>query len=111
MAAGEGWHVYAHPVPEGYTGLTVDVQTESDVEVGEPDFPESHDLAVAGLDQQFRVYEGNFSVALPVAFNVGKDLGPITVRVRVDYQACNETTCLPPTTAILEISLPEITVS
>ena len=110
VAAGEGWHVYANPVPAGYTGLTLEVQTESGVEVGEPVFPASHDFSVVGLPHQFRVYEGSFSVAVPIAFNVGKDLGPLTVRVRVAYQACNETSCLPPQTVTLEISLSEITV-
>jgi hypothetical protein len=111
LAADADWHVYAHPVPAGYTGLTIEVDAEPDVEVGEPAFPESHEFSVAGLDEKFLVYEGNISVPVPIAFNVGKDLGPITVRVRVSYQACNETVCLPPATVTLEITLPEITVS
>lgn len=47
---------------------------------------------------------------VPVAFNVGKDHGPVTVSVRVSFQACDATTCLAPATTDLEITLSETVV-
>lgn len=107
----DGWHVYANPVPPGYAGLTVAVQPLDEMEVGEPAFPAPHAFRVAGLDEEFLAYQGDVVATVPVAFNVGKDNGPVTVTVVASYQACNDRSCLPPATTNLEITLPEITLA
>ncbi len=95
LEADDGWHVYGAPVPAGYTAFEVEVEAEDGVEVGPHEFPEPREFTVEGLDERFVVHEGRVDVVVPVAFNVGKERGPVPVRVTVGYQACSDTTCLP----------------
>jgi hypothetical protein len=106
----DGWHIYSAPVPAGYTALEIEVEAEDGVEVGPPEFPQPHDFTVEGLDERFMVHQGSVDVVVPVAFNVGRDRGPVPVRVSVSYQACSASTCLPPARAHLELTVPVIVV-
>ena len=96
-------HVYAAPVPPGYQALTVELEPVDGLDVGELSLPPARPFTVAGLDESFLVYEGTVHATLP--FVLTQNLGPTTLRVRLRYQSCTESECLPPTTISREIVL------
>ncbi|HEV2033495.1 MAG TPA: protein-disulfide reductase DsbD N-terminal domain-containing protein [Candidatus Dormibacteraeota bacterium] len=107
LDVGPGWHVYGQPIPAGYAPLTVEVEPQSGLEVGEPIYPSARTFNVEALAEQFYVYEGHVRVTVPIAVNVPAGRGEVTIRVTVRHQACNDTECMPPSKSLLEIPLQE----
>ncbi len=89
-----GLHVYAEPVPDGYTPLSVEVAPIEGLEVGALAGPEPRPFQVAGLDERFLVYEDTVKVSLPLTFTVAAEDQTLDVVIR--YQACTATECRPP---------------
>jgi thiol:disulfide interchange protein len=64
----------------------------------EVDYPRGIDRRFAFADQPIRVYEGE--ITLPVRFNSAP---PDRITLRVTYQPCTDTTCLPAVTKQVEL--------
>ncbi len=97
-----GLHIYGRPIPDGFVPLSVEVAPAENVTVGEPVWPRPHPFRIEGLGEQFQVYEGTVTLALPVTFTA-RDMGDQTVRVTVRYQACSDADCLMPAAVSLEL--------
>jgi DsbC/DsbD-like thiol-disulfide interchange protein len=98
-----GLHVYATPVPDEYTALTLDVESAVPIEVGAYAWPAAHPLQIEGLDEQFLVYEGTVETVVPCV--ILSNAGDLDVSVRVRYQACSAVECFPPTEIVLNLPL------
>jgi hypothetical protein len=100
-----GHHVYAAPVPPGYTALAVDVAPVAGLVVGEARWPDPRPLAVGG--ERFLVHEGEVRTAVPLTFGAAPGGGDQRVAVTVRYQACSDTACLPPASLRVELPIEE----
>ncbi len=84
--------------------------------VGPVRYPEPHDVTVGPVDQprQVRGYEGRTVLYMPVQVTDVAQTGFHDLDLRLTYQACNRTQCLPPVTlelkATLEVVEPAIAV-
>lgn len=107
ILAAPGWHVYVDPVPDGYHGLDVTVEGPPGLQVGDVDVPSGHEHRVAGLGETFQVAEDQIEIAVPLLFGMERGSGAATIRVHVDYQACDDRTCLPPSRATLAFVVDE----
>jgi peroxiredoxin len=96
-----GWHVYGLPIPDDYVPLSVTVASVEGLEVGEPVLPTPHPFRVEGLDEQFFVYDGKVSVAVPVVFT--RNVGDQTLHVEVRFQACSADQCQRPNGVRLDL--------
>ena len=81
LSVAPGYHLYATPIPDGYTPLKVTVEAEP-AEIGEVVLPPAHPFRVDGLDEQFWVYEGTVRLTVPIEFvmNRGEPAGDRTIR-------------------------------
>jgi DsbC/DsbD-like thiol-disulfide interchange protein len=104
---GEAWHVYGRPIPDGYTPVTIEVETIPEVVVGPPEYPPTRPFRVEGLNEDFEVHEGRFEVLVPFAVNVPPGHGTVDLEITVRYQACSESECLPPQGLKLGLHLAE----
>jgi DsbC/DsbD-like thiol-disulfide interchange protein len=102
-----GWHIYGRPIPKGYTPLSVEIDAEEGLVVGEPEYPRVQPFLVEGLDEEFNVSAGKLRVMIPFAFNVAAETGARTLTARISWQACSESECLMPTTKVIRIVLSE----
>jgi hypothetical protein len=100
-----GFHVYGRPVAKGYIPLSIDVEPIDGLVVGDPRWPAAHLWTIAGLDEEFWVYDGVVRVSIPLTFGLPRGTGDQTIRVNVELQACDDTTCLLPArvTAVLPV--------
>ena len=96
-----GVHVYAAPTPSGYQPVTVEMEPQDGLEVGELALPEPQPLSIAGLDEQFVVYGGAVDASLP--FMLTRNLGQTTLKVRVRYQGCTDVECFAPSSVNEEV--------
>ncbi len=103
VAIAPGLHVYGRPIPDGYTPLSVEVEPLESLEIGPPDWPAPRPFRVAGLDESFVVHEGTLQTTLPLVPT--RNLGRLTLTVRVRYQACSADECYPPDEIALRLEL------
>ncbi len=107
FAVAHGWHVYGRPIPDGYTPVTVKVETIPEVAVGPPEYPPTRPFRVEGIDEEFQVNEGRFEIRVPFAVNVPPGQGSVDLEISVRWQACSESECLPPQALKLDLRLEE----
>ncbi len=106
LAVEDGFHVYVLPNPPGFTDLTVEIASQDDVFIFPFPMPTGHLFSVEGFTEEFTVVEGHIELTVP--FYIQQNLEAVTIPIRITYQACNETTCLPPVVLDLAIDLREI---
>jgi len=107
LTVAPGWHVYVHPVPEGYTALDVEISAVHGVHAGAAVWPVGRGMRVAGLEERFSVLEGTIRGHVPVTFAIAAGTGDLRPQVIVHYQACSEMECLPPATVTLPLLVRE----
>lgn len=98
-----GWHVNSNkPLDEFLipTVLSIDSPLLSDLRVSYP----PHKMQTFGFaDEQLAVYEGKVRIPFRAVRTGGGN-----VEARLRYQACNDTVCLPPSTALASFTLPAL---
>jgi len=103
-----GWHINAHQPNEPFLIPTVVSFTlPPGVTADPPNYPRPDRRTFAFAEgKELLVYEGK--VGITTAVSVPADFVGTRVRIEasVRYQACNDTTCLPPTSARAEVLLP-----
>lgn len=106
LTVAPGYHLYAPPVPDGYTALGIEVEADS-AEIGQPDLPPAQPFRVDGLDEDFWVYDGSLRLNVPIEFILDRGAPAVdrAIRVTLEYQVCSATVCLPPATTTLELSV------
>lgn len=105
-----GWHVNAHKPNQPFlkgTALTLTAPEGVTVEPVNYPHPDTRKFAFAG-DAELLVYEGK--VGLTTAIRVPADFAGERIRVAAElqYQACDDTTCLRPTAATADVVLPVV---
>ena len=99
-----GWHVNSHRPSEDYLIATsVKVDAGPGVRAGEANYPEGVLKKFSFAEKPLSVYEGAFSVSVPLTFEGGE---PSEIAGAVEYQACNDTQCLAPASVPFHAGLP-----
>jgi thiol:disulfide interchange protein DsbD len=90
-----GWHVNSHRPSEDYLIATeAHLDAQPGVTFGEPVYPEGVRKKFAFSESELSVYESAFTIQVPVVWDISRPPGAISGRV--DYQACNDKSCLAP---------------
>lgn len=88
-----GWHVNSRRPSEEYLIATeVKLDPAPGTEPGEPRYPEGKNKKFAFADKPLSVYEGWFTIDVPVSWSAA----PAEMAGSFGFQACNDTQCLPP---------------
>jgi len=98
-----GYHAYGRPIPDGYIPLTVEVAPIEGLDVGEVEAPLPRPFRVAGLDEQFLVYDDTVRLTVPLTFT--QRVGDQVVAVTVSYELCIESVCLLPSAFRLQLPI------
>lgn len=94
VTVADGWHVNAHRPAQSFLIPTVLTLAPPDgVVLGEVEYPEPLSKRMAFSDEPLLLYEGTIRMRAPI-----REGAPAIVTGSLRYQACNDTTCLPPRT-------------
>ena len=99
-AIAPGWHINAHQPNEKFlvpTTLTLQFAPTSSADPVRYPKPLSKKFAFAG-DIELLVYEGTIALQTAIPKPPPPTQWPVEVTATLRYQACDDTTCLPPTT-------------
>ena len=107
LAIAPGLHVYAGPVPPGLTPLSVDIEPIEGLTVGPVSWPAPRPLEIPELGEGVWVHEGTVRGTLPLTFTAVPGGGDRVLGVTVRYQACNDSSCLVPSSIRLQVPVQE----
>jgi hypothetical protein len=97
-------HVYA-PGTQGYKPVKLTLNPVPDVELSPAAYPISQTLYLPAIKEKVPVYQGTFRITQDVKVSssaqfwgsLGKDGKTIAITGKLEYQACDKTTCYVPT--------------
>ncbi len=103
-----GYHVQSNkPSEPQYIATVVTVKTPAGVKAGTIQYPEGKSHPLPGLAKPLSVYEGDFTISIPLAIKADATL-PLTVKATLGYQACQESSCYAPQKLNFDIDLPAV---
>ena len=99
-----GFHVQANPASDEFlipAALTLDAGCG--VKIGAAKYPAPTPYRLEGTDKDLATFAGTFEVRVPLTAIRSAPPGRCVLKGRLHYQACDEKTCLFPSTLELEI--------
>ena len=103
-----GFHVYAAPVPEGLVPLSVEIARIAGLEVGSASWPAPRRFERPELGDGLWVHEGTVRGTLPLTFTGAPGGGDHRIGVTIHDQACDDSSCLMPSSLRLEVPVQEV---
>jgi thiol:disulfide interchange protein len=103
---GEGWHLYSLTQPPPPIATRITVAKGQPFSAGGPidgPLPQTAFDQSFGIDTEF--YADSAAFTLPVKAEANAPGGKTRVKVQAYYQSCNDTMCLPPKTATMEVPI------
>lgn len=93
-----GFHMNSHKPTEAYLiPTTLTVQPANGIQLLDTIYPNGQlEKFSFSPDKALDVYTGKVTLRLRMSANLDAPLGPATVSAVLRYQACNNSTCLPP---------------
>jgi thiol:disulfide interchange protein DsbD len=100
-----GWHVNSHRPSEDYLIATeAHLEPLPGVTFGDPVYPEGVQKKFGFSESALSVYESSFAIDVPVLWDVARL--PAAISGRVEYQACNDKSCLAPASVAFRVDGP-----
>lgn len=100
------WHINSSEPSEDYmVGTSIEIPSGGTFELKDVIYPESSELLLGFSDRPVSVYEGEVFIGGTISIPADIRLGEHKIPVHIAYQACNDTTCLPPQAVKKEISV------
>jgi len=92
----EGYHLQSHkPSEPQFIATVVTVDAAAGARVGTISYPAGKSEKVEGLSKPLSVYEGEFTVSIPIGLTAAAKL-PLTLPTTLAYQACKGAQCYAP---------------
>jgi len=102
----QGFHINSHhPMEEFLIPTTLTAQLPSGFREAETFYPPGEMLKFSFSPSPLSVYTGRVTVILRIEAAANVPLGPQSIPLVLRYQACNDTTCLPPVKIPVEAKL------
>jgi thioredoxin:protein disulfide reductase len=100
-----GWHVNSHRPSEEYLIATeAHLDAQPGVTFGAPVYPPGVEKKFAFSESALSVYEGTFAIEVPVLWDAARP--PSAISGKIDYQACNDKSCLAPASVAFRAEAP-----
>lgn len=93
------WHINSNKPNDEFLIPTVVSAKGEKIKLVKVKYPKPHELNFSFSDSPVSVFEGETKFGLTLEVLADAPLGKQSVEVVLDYQACNDVTCLPPNSA------------
>lgn len=98
----EGWHINSDTPLDSFLVATTVVAKSKGIDFGKPQYPKPHIQFSKVMGGDLSLFTGAFDVMLPAKLEKGFKGSPEQTIVTLNYQACNNSMCLPPRTVSVE---------
>lgn len=101
------WHINSNKPNDEFLIPSVVAVKGNGIKLTSVKYPKAHDITLSFSDTPVSVYEGDVKFELTIAIDKLASPGKQNIEVKLNYQACNDQSCLPPTsvTANLELEI------
>jgi thioredoxin:protein disulfide reductase len=100
-----GWHVNSNKPNDDFL-IPSEISIKGNgVSLTKINYPKAHELNLSFSEVPVSVYEGSTSAKLTLSAKADAIVGKQTISITLDYQACNDMSCMPPNTASTQIDL------
>ncbi len=101
----KGWHINANPASLDFlVPTTLSISSEHPLEAIDISYPTAKSVRFPFADQPLAVYEGE--VTIPAIFEIRRyPPGALRLDLVLDFQACDDTRCLPPSSITLSVDV------
>jgi DsbC/DsbD-like thiol-disulfide interchange protein len=104
VAIQQGYHMNSHTPSEAYLiPTTLTATPPAGIKLVDTVYPPGKKIKFQFADQPLDVYSGSVTVKLKLSADASAAVGAATVPIVLRYQACSETTCLPPVKVPVEV--------
>ena len=103
----DGWHINANPASDDFLiPTTVSVSPNTSVEIISAVYPKGKPFNFSFNDQPVSVYEGVLEIQMQLQLkpDVSRE-DAFPVNLNLEYQACDDQRCLPPSTDTIQLTL------
>lgn len=102
-----GYHINDNaPLDEFLVPTTVAFEDNPGLEVVEIYYPAGHRGRFAYSQVELTVYEGEAVLGAVLKAKAGLPAGPLKLKATLSYQACDNTSCMPPRDLPFEVAIP-----
>ncbi|MCS7224344.1 MAG: thioredoxin family protein [Armatimonadetes bacterium] len=91
----EGYHIQSHQPPEGFVATELTLKGPKGFQVSKVFYPKAEKKKLLGTE--LPLYEGEVLFGALVSVDEGVAPGDYRIEAELTYQACDDTTCFPPT--------------
>jgi thiol:disulfide interchange protein DsbD len=108
-----GWHINSDKPNEDFLIGTKVVSLNKKFQLAKVVFPKAKEIPLGFSEKPVSVFEGDIVIGLLINIDKALPLGKYTIPMQLKYQACNDQTCMPPTSVSdsIEISVVDSIVS
>lgn len=106
----DGWHIQSHqPALEYLIPTVLEIETPAEWSTGPIEYPEAKTWQASFEAEPLLVYDGESVILARISSPESQSPGTYELLARLEYQACDDRVCLPPTTieAAVEIVVGE----
>jgi len=89
-------HLYLKPIPEGYTALSIDLESNPNFTLDPFQFPNSKQITLESVGEVFNVISNEITLKSFLRVNGRSQLGPDLLKFNIQFQACDDKLCMPP---------------
>ncbi|HCY77536.1 MAG TPA: thiol:disulfide interchange protein [Ignavibacteriales bacterium] len=97
LAVKSGWHINSNKPNDDFLIPSVISAKASGIKLINIKYPQAHELKLSFSEEPVSVYEGIVNAALTFQADKEIKVGKQNVSVTLEYQACNDVSCMPPT--------------
>ena len=102
-----GFHVYGQPAGDGLTPLSIEIDAIDGLKVGPARWPSPRRVTCSGFNDGLWVYESVVRGTVPLTFAAAPGGGDHMIGLIVRYQACDDASCLVPSSLQLRVPVRE----
>ena len=104
-----GWHINTNPPkPKSMIPTVFSIRSKAGIKLTNVEYPKGKDFTLPGFDEKLTVYEKKVAIfgTLEIPKTNKDGLKADEMELRINYQSCNDTRCLPPKTIKLKGKIP-----
>jgi hypothetical protein len=90
------FHLYVEPVPEGFTALTIDLDSNPNFTMDPFQVPDSKQIVLKSAGEVFHAVSNEITLKSFIRVNRRPQLGSDTLTFTIKFQACDDKICMPP---------------
>lgn len=105
------WHINSNKPNDEFLIPSVVAIKGDGVKLSDVKYPKAHNIELSFSDRPVSVYEGEVKFELTISVDKSAVPGKQNIEIKLNYQACNDQSCLPPTSVKTNLELEIIATS